>query len=462
MASNPNTMTLDEARDWLADTEKRMRAAMDDPRSRFRQATGETDQDLVVLGTAPMFIGELVGSRQLIFQAISLKDGVPSFGEDGRLEAMFRSRRLTLRQAVKRWGESKLSEPTRQRLRDDRKLDEKIEFLFAAMPRPEAKMGARLARNLPIADLVIEVEAQHEVHVGGFHEMPYIAPRWDTTSGEDYGRSPGMVALPDANTSQAIGETMLVAGQRAADPAMLTPSDAFIDAPNTYPGGLAHYEADSVRDLSFDPFKRLEPGTQFPLTREIQQDTRNQIRSAFLRDRFNLPPPGEAVMTATEVQARLAEFIRELGPVFGRLESDYTAPMVERVFNIMLRANALAPIPEVLQGRNIVFEYESPVKKIREQAQASAAREWLMNLMELEQVKPGALDAVNMDEYARFTGRALGVPHNLMNGEQEIAAIREARAQEQLEMKQMQQAQALADGAAKLGVNIPEMAGEPQ
>ncbi len=442
----------DEASDWTDDTEKRMREAMDDPRSRFRQATGEADLDLVVLGTAPMFIGEIIGQNRLIFQSVSLKDGVPSFGEDGMLEAMFRSRRLTLRQAVKRWGAEKLSEPTRQKLQEQKKLDEKVEFLFAVMPRKEARAGAVFARNLPIADVVIEVEAKHEVLVGGFHEMPYISPRWDTTSGEDYGRSPGMIALPDANTSQAIGETMLVAGQRAADPALLTPSDAFIDAPNTFPGGLAHYEADAVRDLGFDPFKVLETGSNLPLTREIQNDTRQQIRSAFLRDLFKLPQPGEAVMTATEVNARLAEFIRELGPVFGRLEADYTSPMVMRVFWVMLRAGGLAPIPEVLLGRKIVFEYESPVKKIREQAAANAAREWVGNLAELEAIKPGAMDVVNIEAYGRFTGRALGVPHELVNGEQELEALRQARAlaQEKVESQQ------IVESGAKLVSALPD------
>lgn len=442
----------DEARDWIADTEKRMRAALDDPRSRFRQATGETDLDLVVLGTSPMFIGETIGENRLIFRTVGLDDGIPLYDENGMLEGMFHSRRMPLRQALKRWGAEKLSEGTREKLQDDKKLDEKIEFLFAVLPRPEGRKDAAFARSLPFADIVIEVEAKHEVLSGGFHEVPYISPRWDTTSGEDYGRSPGMIALPDANTSQAIGETMLIAGQRAADPALLTPSDAFIDAPNTFPGGLAYYEADAVRDLGFDPFRVLETGANLPLTREIQNDTRIQIKSAFLRDRFNLPQPGEAVMTATEVNARLAEFIRELGPVFGRLESDYTAPMVERVFHIMLRANGLAPIPEVLQGRGIVFEYESPVKKIREQAAANAAREWVIDLVELEQTKPGAMDVVNIDAYGRHQADALGVPHELVNGEDEVKALREARAAAQQQAEQMQQ----LDAATKMAGALPD------
>ncbi len=446
----------DEAKDWLTDTEDRMRKAQDDPRSRFRQAMGEKDLDLVVLGTAPLFIGEIVGQSRLIFQAISLQDAVPVYGEDGMLDAMFRTRRLTLRQAAKRWGKEKLSEASRQKIQDQKKLDEKVLFLFATMPRDEARAGSAFARNMPIADIVIEVDAKHEVLAGGFHEMPYTAPRWDTTSGEDYGRSPGMIALPDANTSQAIGETMLIAGQRSADPSILVPSDAFIDAPNTAPGGIAYFEADAVRDLGFDPFKLLEPGRNFPLTREIQNDVREQIRSAFLRDRFRLPPAGESIMTATEINARMQEFIQELGPTFGRLESDDTAPMIERQFNVQLRAGGFLPIPEVLQGRGIRFEYESPVKKIREQAEALAAREWVSNLAEFEEVKPGAIDTVNFDEYGRFTAQALGVPPSLVNGEQAVAALRTARAQAEEEAANMQAAQVAADAGSKVLNALPE------
>src|SRR3546814_17378143 len=130
---------------------------------------------------------------------------------------MFLSRMMTRRQGEMRVGKEKLSEATRRRLAsgDSKALDEKIEILFAVLPREEGRADARLARNLPLANIVIEVVASHEVQVSGYHEMPYICPRWDTSSGEDYGRSPGMVALPDANTAQAIGETMLETGHAA-------------------------------------------------------------------------------------------------------------------------------------------------------------------------------------------------------------------------------------------------------
>lgn len=428
-------MMSDAARFWLNDTGERMRDAFDDARARFRQATGEADIDMVVFGTAIMGVFEKVGKRHLIFQTSHLKDGVPIFDEDGNLMGMFRERMMTLEQARRRWGAEKLSEQTRQKLQTEQKtqLDEKISFLFSVMPRENGDPDAKFANRLPFEDMVIEIEAKHEVLVGGFHEMPYIAPRWDTTSGEDYGRSPGMIALPDSNTSQAIGETMLVAGQRAADPPLLTPSDAFIDAPNTFPGGLGHYEADAVKDLGFDPFKILETGRNFPISRDIQQDVRESIRAAFMRNMFNLPAPGEANMTATEVIARQREFVRAMGPVFGRVEADYTAPMVERAFQVMLRAGAFLPLPEEWLDRRVAvrFEYESPVKRLREQAAAVAAEQWVNQNIAFatSAQKPEILDNVNFDEWSQFSARALGVPMALVSTDEQKQEKRAGRQQ---------------------------------
>jgi hypothetical protein len=294
--------------------------------------------------------------------------------------------------------------------------------------------------------VVIEVEAKHEVVVSGFHEFPYVVARWDTSSGEDYGRSPGMIALPDANTSQAIGETMLVAGQRAADPPLLAPSDAFLNAPHTYPGGIATYEAEAVRDLGANPIRELSTGGSFPLTQGIQQDTREQIRTALLRNVFNLPAAGDARMTATEVIARQKEFIREMGPVFGRFETDYTAPMVERVFRIMLRAGAFAQIPDALSGKIVRIEYESPVKKIREQTAAMGARQWVAGQIELATStgRPDILDIVDFDAYGRFAAEATAIPHQMVNGSEAVEALRQQRAEQQ---RQAQQAQAVEQAA---------------
>lgn len=427
----------DEAKAWLADSEERLINALENPKARFRQATGESDLDLVVFGSAIMFAGEGRSLNHLLFQSVHLKDGAVFFNEEGEPEGMFRVRNLTLHQAEERFTREKLSEATRKKLEND-KEDDRVRILHAITPRKDGRPDAVMAKNLPFSEMWIEIDAKHEIKKGGFHEFPFIVPRWDTSSGEDYGRSPGMIALPDSNTLQAMQETMLVAGQRAADPPLFAPNDGAFDAINTYPGGLSYYDVETAVQVRGNPFFPLDTGSNMPLTREMQMDMREQVFSAFFRNILNLPVDGPE-MTATEVIQRKEEFIREIGPVFGRLESDYTAPMIERAFNVMLRAGAFDEIPPVLRGRSVRFSYESPVKRIRQQTEAAAAAMWAREQADRAQIWPEAADVVNVDALARFEHEAGALPHQIVNSRETVARIRQARAQ------QLQQAQEAAE-----------------
>jgi len=436
----------EEVKEWLADSERRLKDAFNNPKARYRQASSEKDLDLVVFGSSPMFIGEAKNS--LLFQSIHLKDATPFFNEEGSIEGMFRERKFTLRQAVNRFGQNKLSQESQKKFEKD--PDDTIKILHAVLPRKESKVSPLFARDLPIADLWLEIEGKNTLSEGGFHEFPFIYPRWDTTSGEDAGRSPGMIALPDGDTLQAMGETILIAGQRAADPPLAVPNDGSFNSINTYPGGLVYYDVDTASELRGNPFFPIESGMNLPITRDMQRDTRDQVWSAFFRNILNLPVEGPQ-MTATEVMQRKDEFLREIGPTFGKLETDDTAPTVERAFMIMLRGGGFLPIPEVLQGKNIRFEYNSPVKRIRQQVDAAAARAWAEEQFVIGQVKPEALDLVNADALGRFSAEAAGIPKQIVNSAEVVVGIQQQRAEAQAAAEEAQQLQQIAslakDGA---------------
>lgn len=446
----------EEAKLWLAEAEERLIAALENPRARFRQATGEADLDLVVFGTPVIFVGEGKSLDHLLFQAVHPKDAVAFFSDEGAPEGVFRLRSFTMRQAEDRFGRDNLSEPARRKL-EEKKFDETIDILHAVVPREEGRAGALLAQNLPWANIWLEVDAKHEISVGGFHEFPFVVPRWDTSSGEDYGRSPGMIALPDANTLQAMGETLLVAGQRSADPPLMAPNDGAFSEVNTFPGGLSYYDIETAATVRGNPFFALEPGSNMPLTLEMQSGVREQVFAAFFRNVLNLPVDGPE-MTATEVIQRKEEFIREIGPVFGRLETDYTAPMIERAFMVMLRAGALPPIPPALRGANVRFEYESPVKKIRQQTEAAAAKMWAAEMANMAQFKPEALDLINVDALGRFTAEAVGIPHEIVNGRETVEEIRRARAQQEQAQAEATASREVAE-IAKTGADAAKQAG---
>ena len=439
----------DEGKDWLADTEERMRDAFDNPQARFRQATGETDLDLAVIGTACLFEAEGTRRNHLLFQSVHLKDAVPYFDEDGRAAGLYRVRRLTLWQAMEKFGLAKLSDASKEAIRNE-KWEDETDFLHCVTPREMGRTDALFNRNFPYTDLWIEMRDQRIVQDGGFREFPFIIPRWDTSSGEVYGRSPGMIALPDASTLQAMGETLLIAGQRAADPPLAAPADGAFHEINTVPGGLAYYDPDTASKVGGNPFFTIESNSKMPLTVEMQRDMRQQVWAAFLRNILNLPVEGPQ-MTATEVIQRREEIIREIGPVFGRLETDYTAPMVERAFRILFRAGAFRPPPDGL--RAIRFEYESPVKRIRQSVEAAAARLWVQEHIEAAKAtgREDILDAVNFDEYSRFTAESSSLPHRLLNGREAVARIRQQRAEAQEQAREAALAEQIASTAKTAG-----------
>jgi hypothetical protein len=446
----------DEVRDWFADSEIRLRNAFNNPKAHYRQASGEVDQDLVVFGTSIMFEGENSQRTNLFFQSIHLKDATTAFSEEGEAEIMFLARKMPLRQVVARFGEGKLSQNARDRFKD--RPDDKIELLRVVSPRKDGRADALFATALPFADQWFEVETREQLSDGGFHEFPFIVARWDTTSGEDYGRSPGMIALPDADTLQAMGETILIAGQRAADPPLAVPNDGTFDAINTFPGGLAYYDVETAVAVRGNPFFPIDGGANLPISRDMQRDTREQMFAAFFRNVLNLPIDGPE-MTATEVIARKEEFMREIGPAFGKLETERTAPEVERAFMIMLRNGGFQEIPEILQGQDIRFEYDSPVKRIRQQIEVAAANQWAQELAEIAQFKPAVLDNINEDELARFSAEAKNIPRSIVNSEQDVAEVRAARQeaeqraqQEQAAMEGAQAFKTGAEGAAALGL----------
>lgn len=450
-AEDDELNNFDEVQDWLKRSEDRLHNSIFNPKARYRQAVGEADMDLVVFGTAVNFVGLSRKARRLKFLTMDLKDVDIALDEEGNPDTVFQLRRFTLRQAEQRFIKERLSEGLRRRLenRSDANLDTKYDFLRVVEPRANGRVDAALARNMPFTNDWMEVDSAHEISEGGFREFPFVIPRWDTSSGEVYGRSPGMIALPDSETSNAMSETILVAGQKAADPPLFAPNDSSFDAINSFSGGISYYDVDTAVQLRGNPFFSVKNDYNLPITRDMQFDTRQQIEAAFFKNVFNLPVRGPE-MTATEVITRKEEFIREMGATFGRLESDYLAPQVEISFSLLLRIGEFNPIPEILLDRDVRFEYTSPIKRIREQAEAAATRLWIQGLMELQPIKPEVMDLANLDEVGRHAARALDLPIGVVTSRDNVEAIRTQRAEEERDAlereKVAQEAQIAATG----------------
>ncbi len=411
----------------MEEAETRLRAALYDPRARFLQRSGEVDLDLVVFGTGVLYVGEKVGGRRLLFRAHHLREVFLADDADGEIDTVYRVFHLTARQAVATFGEASVGEKVREALRDG-KPDAEFEFLHAVEPRADRDPRRADAASLPFASLFVDIAGERIVSEGGFEELPYIVPRWDTAPGEVYGRSPAMLALPDVATLNQIGKTLLRAGHKAVDPPLLAPDDGIKATPRTWPGGITYYDADMLaRTGGRPPLTPLQTGANMPLGREMQNDVREQVWSAFFRNVLQLPAAGPQ-MTATEVIERREEFLRIVGPVFGRLEADYTGPLIERCFRLMLRARLLPVLPDVLRGAEVEFDYASPLIRAQKQIEAAGLRKTIEELGPIAQANPAVLENFDADRIVRDAADANGLPVRWLVPEEQVRRRREERA----------------------------------
>jgi hypothetical protein len=438
---------IDSVKRWIDVAEERMFNALYDPKARFLQRSAEVDLDLVVFGTGVLFVGENVGAKRLLFRSLHLSSTYIGESADGDIDTVFRVYRLSARQAAQMFPREKLGPKTQEALRDNQP-DRMFRFMHAVVPREERDTGKSDRRNMPFASVHIDIDSEHSIAEGGFREFPYVVPRWDTATDEIYGRSPGMLALPDVKTLNQMGKTILRAGHKVVDPPLLIPSEGIVSGPRTWPGGLTPYDADLLnRTGGRPPITPLATGANIPLGREMQNDVREQIFAAFFRNVLQLPFAGPQ-MTATEILERKAEFMRVIGPTFGRLEADYTGPLVERVFMILQRSGVFPEPPEELRDAEVRFEYVSPLTKAQQQIEAAALQKTAADISAIAANDPSVMDNFDNDRIVREVAGANGLPQRWLKPRADVEAMRIEKAQEQAAMQQADDAERLVAGAS--------------
>lgn len=434
-AEDTDLNELDEVKRWLWDTEERMTRAIYNRRARFLQATGEVDLDLVVFGTGVLFTGVNDALDKLLFKSFHLKNTYIERNHTGDVDAIYIRDVKTARQAKQEFGDE-VGDPVKEAIAEG-KSEKEFEYIWAVVPRTDRDTRFLDNKNFAWSSEWIDVEGEKRASESGFKRFPFQVPTWDNAADEVYGRSPGMVALADSNTVNAQAKTILRAGEKITDPPLLVANDSIVGRVKMFAGGINYFDADAARRLGRVPLEALNTGGNIPIGREMQNDSREQIWQAFFRNVLQLPID-RPQMTATEVLERKEEFIRTIGPVFGRLESDYTGAIIDEVFALMSELKEFKEAPDSIKGRDIRFEYTSPVQRAREQIQAAAAARSAEVLQPYIIADPTVMDNFDGDQISRDVGMASGMPAKWIVATDIRDQKRQAR-NEQLEQAQQQE-----------------------
>lgn len=358
----------------------------------------------------------------------------------GKVDIVHREFLLTAEQAVAKYGKDNLSEKTKQKAVE--KPSELVKFIHCIYPREIYVANAMRSKNLPIASVHIEYQEKKIVKESGYHEMPAITPRWSSIPNSSYSFGQIFNALPaikELNTIkrlEAANMDMAIAGMWIAE------DDGVLNAKTIKVGARKVIVANSV-----DSMKALTPGTNFDVAFTKEERLQAEIRRIMMADQ--MPPVEGQPRTATEFYARI-NFLRQLlGPVFGRYNSEFLQPFVERCFGIAYRAGVLGQAPETLATRAYTVKYLSPLARSQKMEEVSAIQQAYASAAQIAAAKQdgSVFDNLNDDEAMRAISQALGVPNKIERSSDDVDEMRKQRQESQ----QAQQEQAMmAEMATKV------------
>lgn len=415
-----------EVKGWLQESQEAIFRAFNN--SNFNQQIHETYIDFGCFGTSCLY--EEDDPKQTVrFYARPVAECYIMENEREEVDVNIRKCKYTVRQAYLKWGDN-CGEKILS-LYKVGKLNEDVEIVHSVMPRHERDESKQDAKNMAFESRYIEATQEHLLNDGGYQEFPYFIPRQIKVSGEVWGYSQSMIALPDVKTLNSMSKTILKAAQKQVDPPIVVPDEGFM-LPFKTTAGAVNFKRSGTQDTV--DILGSEVKSNIPIGLEMEEQRRAQIRRAMFVDLFLTLAKIDKEMTAKEVIERVNEKMLILGPILGRLMNELLDPLIHRTFAILLRAGKIPPIPPMLMNedgstKDYAITYISPLAKAQRLAEAKSINDFLITVSSINTFSPSAVDNIDVDAVVRRLADIYNIPVDLLNSDDEIAAIRNARAQ---------------------------------
>lgn len=456
-------------KEWLNTVQQRIEMVFN--KSNIYNSLHRMYEELGLFGTGVLIIDEDI---KAVMRGQTLTAGQYTLEHDdtGRLRGMSRKWNMTVHQVVGMFGYKNTSAWVRNAY-DRGYYEYRLAVIQFITENPQFREGAIGRNGMQYTSAYWETDqgsggmgANHTgvkvgerpfLREGGYRDMPMIAPRWDISSIDDvYGRSPGMEALGDVKQLQHQQLRKAEAIDKMVDPPLRAPAELANQHLDTLPGGVTYLSGNE----GLAPLYEVQPNMQ-GLLLDIQ-DVQRRVDQTFYVDLFRLisnAPPQTTRMTATEVAERHEEKLILLGPALERLHDEGLNPLIDRAFNILLRAGQLPPPPQEIQGSELRVKYISMLAQAQ-QAVGTASIDRLTGFVgQMAQFNPDVLDKLDMDQATDEYGRMLGVPPKIVRTDDQVVEMRNARAEVQ-EAQMQQEARGQDAAAAKDQASAATIAGE--
>lgn len=415
--------------------------------SNFQPEAHEACVDVGWCGTACVWMEEDAASI-FRFSNRPIAEYVLAEGKDGRVDTIIRKLTMKARQAQEDFQNP--GEVVRECMKNN-EPDKDVVILHAVLPRKDRIPGLKDKRNMPWASLYIEQSKKELVEEGGYQEFPALVWRASKGTTDVYGRSPAMKALADIKTLNTMERTVTRAGEKAVDPPILAPHQGITSPIQGSPNKVIWYQPEMGRNGSgVEPMPGGDPRIGLDLLARKEQ----AIRSAFFVDVFLMLESMEGQRTATEVLELKQEKLTILGSLLTR-QKEFLRALFERGLGILWRMGMLPPQVAELSRQGLDVEFVSPLflaQRYGEEVGAIDSQFMFASQVAAATQDPSIFDNLDMDEALRIRGRRFNFPAKIERAPEDVAAIRQSRAEAQQAAQQQAAMLNMAEVGNKLGV----------
>lgn len=434
---------------WLETVEQRMNEVFN--RSNLYQSLPLMYEDLGTFATGAMAV---VADPQRVIRTVPFPTG--SFyianGADLSVDTAVREFSMTVRQVINEFGVDAVSDTVKSQWNSGQ-YGQWVNVVHAVYPNLDRQTGKLEAKHKAYKSVYYEATSTDDklLRESGYDEFPIMAPRWEVNGEDVYGSScPGMVALGSVKALQLLQRRKAQMIDKITNPPLQAPASIKSQRISTIPGGINYLPMADVNNQIKPLFQIPANGTNGLL--EDIQDTRQIIDHAYFVDLFRMMQTVNTRSMPVEAVAEMREEkLLMLGPVLQRLDSELLDKLINRTFSVMAENNLLPVPPDEMRGMQLKVEYISVMAQAQKAIGVSSIERFIGFTSGIGQFSPDALDKINVDETIDAYAASIGVPPSVVATNEQVAQIREQRAQQQAMAQQMQMAQAAVGGAQALG-----------
>lgn len=440
--------SMSSVRTWLDDCRDRMLMVFN---------SGNTYQILPLiyeeLGSFGSAAAVIEFDREDVFRLYPTSAGDYWLGINSRgaVDTFYREFQFTHRQIVQKWGEDARKESTDKKGTND--YDGEV--TVCQLIEPNADYDAdRLDAKGKLYRSVYWVKGETTkgecLSITGYNRWPLLTPRWKPLGNDAYSRGPGHAALPDTKSLQVFTKRLHNAIDKHVNPPMGAHVSLKGSASSVLPGAL-NYFTTAEKGAGMWPLYQPEPSSINEVRVQIS-DTQRKIDRFFFADIFLMISQMDGVQPRNqlELQLRKEEKMLMMGPVLEALHDELLQPLIDTAFEIMFEHKLFLPPPQELHGLPLDVELISVLAQAQKAASLGSIERTFAFAGSIAGAKPEVLDKLNADAAVDRYAEDIGAPAGIIVGEDEVAKIREQRAQQMAQQQALANAGAMVQGAKTL------------